>query len=414
MKNKIMLIAPQYYPIPAVKGGAVETLITNLITENEIHGDAFFYVISKYDNEAMRFKYNNSKIFYIDGSKSPSITFKLHCFLRKLLFNRFTKKVFKGNAYAFRELTFFAYQCNKIAKKIKPNIIVSESYDQVHRLWPLVKRFGRENFYYHLHYVRDNEPSTRQLVPNTIAISKYVLKNWTADDGVNGKQLVLYNGIDLNAFSKKGDKTKYVKLRNRLGLSSNDFVVLFSGRLRPHKGVLQLLRAFSLLQDSNIKLLLVGDFLSESQEHQHHDEREFEQKCISIIKSNKNIIRTGNIPYYEIPDYYAISNIQCIPSMWEEGAGLVAIEGMASGLPLIITNSGGMPEYTSNEAAIILQRDERLEDNIASSIMLLKNNHELFNKMSIAGRERAKEFTKENYYRQYIDFLLMKGDEANE
>lgn len=410
MKN-ILLVAPQYYPIPAVKGGAVEVLITHLIEENEKHAKAKLFVISKSDKDAEKIRYKYTKVFYVDNENGSSFLYNLRCFFRKIVFNRLTKKIFKKSQYGFQELSFFGYQCKKIAKNIKPDVIVSESYDHVHRLWPLVKMVGKENFYYHLHYTKEEVLKVRKLIPNTIAISQFVLDHWVKDKSLPGKNVVLFNGIDISVFTNELSKNKRDELRKMYGFKDDDFVILFTGRFRPHKGVLQLLKAFDLIKKKDIKLLLVGSFLSESKEH-NIDESEFENSCLSIINNNSNIIRVGNVDYQDINKFYFISDIQVIPSMWEEGAGLVAIEGMASGLPLIITKSGGMPEYTGNECAIILNRDEHLIENIAQSIVRLYNDKELREKMSAIGKTRAKIFSKENYYKNYMDILL--GDTSNE
>lgn len=409
--KKILIIPPQFYPIPAVKGGAVEVLITQIIQENEIYGRAKLFVVSKNDEEAKRLSFKNTKIFYLDEQCKTTISYKISVFCRKIFFNRFTKKIFKNSIYGFRELTFFAYRCNKIAKRIKPDIVVSESYDHVHRLWPLVKRVRKENFFYHLHYTKQEVMDVRKLIPNTIAISQFVLDNWVKNKTLGGKNVVLYNGIDVNNFDNTLTKNEIIEKKKQFGFKNDDFIVLYTGRLRPHKGVLQLLQAFDKIKNAKIKLLLAGDFLSESKEH-NIDESVFENECRVIINNNPNIIRTGNIDYGEINKLYFISDIQVIPSMWEEGAGLVAIEGMASGLPLIITKSGGMPEYTGNECAIILNRDEHLIENIAQSIVRLYNDKELREKMSAIGKTRAKIFSKENYYKNYMDILL--GDTSNE
>lgn len=402
--KKILLVAPQYYPIPAVKGGAVEVLITHLIEENEKHAKAKMFVISKSDKDAEKIRYKYTKVFYVDNENGSSFLYNLRCFFRKIVFNRLTKKIFKKSQYGFQELTFFGYQCKKIAKKIKPDVIVSESYDHVHRLWPLVKMVGKENFYYHLHYTKEEVLNVRKLIPNTIAISQFVLDHWVKDKSLPGKNVVLFNGIDINVFTNKLSKNERDELRKVYGFKDDDFVILFTGRFRPHKGVLELLKAFDLIKKKDIKLLLVGSFLSESKEHDI-DESEFENSCLSIINNNSNIIRVGNVDYQDINKFYFISDIQIIPSMWEEGAGLVAIEGMAGGLPLIITDSGGMPEYTGKECAIIVDRDENLIDNLSKSMVELYSNKELCKKMSEAGKNRAKLFSKENYYKNYIDIL---------
>ena len=410
--KKILMIAPQFYPIPAVKGGAVEVLITHLIEENEKHAKARFFVISKSDEEAKKISYKYTKVFYLENEEGTSFLYKVIYLFRKVLFNRITKKIFKNAQYGFQEFTFFAYRCKKIAKKIKPDIIISESYDRVHRLWPLVKMVGKENFYYHLHYTKEEVVSVRNMIPNTIAISQFVLNHWVKDKSLSGKNVVLFNGIDINVFTKKLSKSERDELRKLYGFKDDDFVILFTGRFRPHKGVLELLKAFDLVKNKNIKLLLVGSFLSESKEHKK-DEGKFEKECLNIIEHNSNIIRTGNVDYQDINKFYFISDIQIIPSMWEEGAGLVAIEGMASGLPLIITNSGGMPEYTGKECAIIVNRDENLIDNLSKSIIELYSNKELCKKMSEAGKSRAKLFSKEDYYKNYMDILL-KEETPNE
>ena len=403
--KKVLFIPSQILPIPAVEGGAVEVLLTQLIEENEKYHQADFYVISKYDEEAKAHTYKNTKINYFSYNFMDKICFLANKIFHKIIYNRLTRFLFKNSKYGFCVLTFFGYYCNKIAKRIKPDIIVSESYDAVHRLWPLVKMVGKENFYYHLHYTKEEVLNVRKLIPNTIAISQFVLDHWVKDKSLPGKNVVLFNGIDIKTFENRLIKNKKSELRHSLGFQDDNFVVLFTGRLRPHKGVLELLKAFDLIKEKKIKLLLVGSFLSESKEH-NIDESEFENSCLSIIDNNSNIIRVGNVDYQDINKFYFISDIQVIPSMWEEGAGLVAIEGMASGLPLIITNSGGMPEYTGKECTIIVDRDENLIDNLSKSMIELYSDKELCKKMSEAGKSRAKLFSKENYYKNYMDILL--------
>lgn len=410
-KTKVLLIAPQFLPIPAVKGGAVETLITNLIKENEIYGSVFFYVISTYNAEAIKYNWKNSKIFYIKHDSRPPLRFIFYFLFRKILFNRFTKKMFKKNRFRFEQLTPFGYECTQIAKKIKPDIIISEGYDKLNRLWPLVSHFKNINFYYHPHYVREEVLSIRKLFPNTIAISKFVLDHWVKDKTLNGNNVVVFNGIDISLFNKKINSEQRNKIRKSLSLNEDDFVVLFTGRLRPHKGLLELLKAFITIDNNKIKLLIVGDFLSETNRNDKLTELEFEHECYSIINFDNRITRVGRIAYNDIPNYYHISDVQCIPSTCEEGAGLVAVEGMASGLPLIITNSGGLPEYAGTDCAIILNVDDDLEDNIAKSIIKLYNNKSLRNKMSEIGLARSKKFSSEKYYKDYVDVILNKSSD---
>ena len=101
----------------------------------------------------------------------------------------------------------------------------------------------------------------------------------------------------------------------------------------------------------------------------------------------------------------ALADIQVIPSIWQEGAGLVAIEGMAAGLPLIITDSGGMVEYVDDESAIKVPIDEELPQNLARTILELHNDPERRKKMGSAGRCRAQKFSSKVYYRDFVEIF---------
>ena len=114
------------------------------------------------------------------------------------------------------------------------------------------------------------------------------------------------------------------------------------------------------------------------------------------------------MPNAKIQDYYAVSDMMVIPSIWQEGAGLVTIEGMASGLPLIITDSGGMVEYVTDDCAVKVPINGELPQNLAAQIERLSNDAALCKKMGDAGKERAKKFNPKYFYDSYV--RAVKGD----
>ena len=63
----VCLIIPNAFPVPAVKGGAVETLVNNLLDENEIYGNLIITVVSIYDEQAKMIssKYKNTEFIFI-------------------------------------------------------------------------------------------------------------------------------------------------------------------------------------------------------------------------------------------------------------------------------------------------------------------------------------------------------------
>ena len=121
-----------------------------------------------------------------------------------------------------------------------------------------------------------------------------------------------------------------------------------------------------------------------------------------------NVIYLGYIPNAKMQDYYAVSDMMVIPSIWQEGAGLVTIEGMAAGLPLIITDSGGMVEYVNDECAIKVPINDDLPRNLAAQIERLSGDAALRKEMGEAGKARAKRFNPKSFYDSYV--RIVKGD----
>lgn len=230
--------------------------------------------------------------------------------------------------------------------------------------------------------------SERQAIPNSISISEYVKNEWVKEAPNIVKNYVLYNCIDVEKFSHDLYDRK-IK-RKELKIEDNDIIVLFCGRLLSVKGVSELLNAFEMIDNKRIKLLLIG-----SANYSSSLETDFSRQIVDKAKRMNNVIYLGYVPNELLPEYYASADILAVPSVWEEGAGLVAIEGMASGLPLVITQSGGMVEYVNDECAIKLPIDSELSNNLEKTIIELAENASLREKMGEAGKKRALNYSSE-------------------
>ena len=71
-------------------------------------------------------------------------------------------------------------------------------------------------------------------------------------------------------------------------------------------------------------------------------------------------------------------------------------------MPLIITDSGGMVEYANEKCAEIIPIDESISENIAQKIKKLADNNELRKKMGEAGKQQVQQYSKENYYYNFV------------
>lgn len=91
----------------------------------------------------------------------------------------------------------------------------------------------------------------------------------------------------------------------------------------------------------------------------------------------------------------------------DDPAPLTVIESLTAGKALITTDSGGIPEYATEESSIILKRDESLVDNLASSITTVINDSSKRNHMEKAAGELTKNWTMEAFYED-LCYLLKK------
>lgn len=65
---------------------------------------------------------------------------------------------------------------------------------------------------------------------------------------------------------------------------------------------------------------------------------------------------TGYLPNESLPPYYRLADAACFPAIWDEPAGIVVIEAMACGCPIVATASGGMAEYLNGSGALLVSR----------------------------------------------------------
>ena len=151
---------------------------------------------------------------------------------------------------------------------------------------------------------------------------------------------VVPNAVDVDRFHPNNEgehiKDKYAK--------ENEPLALFVGRLVPHKGIGILIRAIKRTQ--NGKLLIVGDgpYLS------------WLKELSKKLDIEDRIVFVGPISDYWLPAYYAATDVVVLPSTSRlEAFGIVGLEGMASGKPLILSDIPGVRDVISNEEGFIVE-----------------------------------------------------------
>lgn len=389
--KKVVIICPPSLPVPAVKGGAIEQLVTILIDQNEIYKQSDLEVFSVCDKEAMQesSKYTASKLHYISFNK-------FHYRLCRKILRTVQSKI--GYKYVISDLYY--RKVLKKCKKINPDIIIFEA-GRIREMAKFSKYFGSQKMYVHIHHNLIAEKGESGIFDNSIAVSNFVNNTWDAYlDKTTKNKMVLYNAIDEEKFKNTITKEERKLLRGKLGVKQKDFLLIYCGRIQPIKGVLELAKAVVQCKEASIKLMIIGGV-----NFNNSDSSDYLTSLQEIVKANPDrLIYLGYINNDELYKYYRISDLQVIPSLCEEAAGLVAIEGQMCGLPQIITNSGGMIEYVSDSSCVKVERNENIVQVLATAILDLYNKPALRSELKKEALINANKFSSKRYY---IDFIKL-------
>ena len=114
------------------------------------------------------------------------------------------------------------------------------------------------------------------------------------------------------------------------------------------------------------------------------------------------------MPYDEIWKYYKIADVAALPSIWEEPAGLTMIEACAAGVPLITTNSGGIPEYVLCKYACVLERNNLVES-LITAINNVLNHEDIWKKKALYQKDYVVgNYNVKRYYEAFVKALLIE------
>lgn len=387
---KIAILTCGMLPIPAVQGGAVENKIDFILEYNDRMKLHDITVFSPWNQKAVKHPATSSDVnhyIYIDvSSLKARIARRLYGHLHSgEYYNHFIEYYFE-NVYAYLRRQDY----DRIVLDNCPGYVIKLSQRGYNNI---VLRLGND-------LLNSTSKWHEQVFNNTKKImtcSNYIGER-VATIRQDRKIQTLYNGIDVKAFTPR--KEQQIS-RREIGLSEEDFVIVYSGRVNKDKGVSELIDAMLMLQNKpNIKLMIIGSTFFANAVNEDDFVLSLKERAKTI---KDRIVFTGFIPYSQMPNYLQLADIAALPSMWEEPFGLTILEAMAAGLPLITTRSGGIPEICEG-IATILDRDNVVRL-LASAIIDLYNNPEKRDQMSTAGSERAKFFDKETFTKNFFAAL---------
>ncbi len=304
---------------------------------------------------------------------------------------------------------FYDRQVVKIIRIVKPDLI------QVHNR-PLLALYlqkhlgGHIPIILHLHNLYNSlgkreRPALGTPIPVTgcVACSRFVLDRERTRLGLGAQGYwVVYNGVDPERFTCRWQQPSLGQLVRQKYQLAEAPTVLFVGKLRESKGVGVLLNAMEYVWQHlpDAVLILAGgtEFGRGRTQRTTPFFRQMEQQ---LQKARGRVLLTGFIPPSQVAEIYQAGDIFVGPSQIEEGLGIVFLEASASGLPIIATRKGGIPEIVHPGInGILLERHDDAQE-LGDTIIQLLQDKSLQESLGRQGCRWVREnFTWENIARR--------------
>ena len=203
-----------------------------------------------------------------------------------------------------------------------------------------------------------------------------------------GDYQIIPNGIDLDHFSKEAAPIP--------DLADGKLNILFVGRMEKRKGLRYLLEAYGKLKWDfpNTRLVVVGP-------------GNLDKDCYRVMSERnlQDVVFLGGVPYHELHRYYQSADICCAPATGRESFGIVLLEAMASGKPVVASR---IPGYATvlNHGEQGLMVPPKDSDALADALALLVRNPDLRSQLAERGRKSAEMYRWELVAGRIMDYYL--------
>ena len=384
---RIAVITPGILPVPAVQGGAVENLIDFYLEYNERHRLHDITVYSAWHHDVERHAARQSAANHYIYINRYSLWFRLCA----KLYGKMHR-----DSYYFYQLEYFFEQVFRRMRRQHYDLIVLENRPAAAIK---LRRQCTVPIIAHIHtnLIHPGMPRKEEILRATdlfLVVSDYI-RQQIESIGTPAKIQVLYNGLDEQQFHRRCDTSVS---RESLGFHADDFVVIYTGRIVPKKGVKELVQAIQQLDSHpDIKLLVVGgdNFGDSVSSNPYLDE--LHQMGNDM---QGRVVFTGFVPYGQLPAYLRLADVAVVPSRIDEAFGMTCVEATAMGLPVIATNDGGIPEALVGQKHILIDRDGDRPTDIAHALLHVKENYQNF-----TGNTLSPRFTKDTYAKTFFEAI---------
>ena len=220
-----------------------------------------------------------------------------------------------------------------------------------------------------------------------IAVSKPAME--FAHGHFPGYYNIIPNGVDLDHFSPDVSPIDE--------FCDGKVNILFVGRLEKRKGLNYLLEAFKQVKQeiSNSRLIIVGPGTRLRRKYKRQ-----------VMRSGlKDVVFVGYVAYDELPRYYKTADVFCAPATGRESFGIILLEAMAVGKPIVASNIEGYASVVTHGVDGLLVPPEDKEM-LAQALISLLTDQSLRQEMGAKGRVKALEYSWEHVAQNVLNYYV--------
>jgi phosphatidylinositol alpha-mannosyltransferase len=208
-----------------------------------------------------------------------------------------------------------------------------------------------------------------------------------------GDYRIIPNGVDLDRFA---DAEPYEELRD------GTVNILFVGRFEERKGLIHLLRAYHRLRKRHVdaRLLIIGS-----------GPKQREYRRFVGLRQVRDVEFLGRASDDAKARYFASADIFCAPATGQESFGIVLLEAMAAGVPIVASDIHGYKNVVQRgvQGLLVEPRNHRA---LAAALYRLSSDADLRHRMGEEGRAKAPEYSWDRVTEQIVDFYREVREEA--
>ncbi len=348
----VWVIAPEDLPVPPHKGGSVQIYTHSLIERLSKYTDISLTLVSPSSSAK-----HGRNILASSNGKQITVSNQDNSYLKRII---------------------------PLIKKHQPDVVQIENRPKfVH---PIRLLNNNTKIILNLHsttFVSSHHLSSHEAkdcfsaVDKVVCNSRYLqhtLINQLKFPSFKEISIVIHPGVDLHKFRGPSHKQLHSPVH-----------LLYVGRIIRQKGLHVILKCLPILEQANLPFRLTVIGKTPPWEARY-------ARLVLSLAHKQPVTWKGFIPPDRLPVYYQSADIFLCPSQQNEAFGLVNIEAMASGLPVIASSIGGIPESVTDECGVTIN-DYKSPASFAMAIQTFIENPLLWKQKSVEAKQHAKQFS---------------------